>query len=136
MGVGGGIKTNQSQNKPNGIPNKAGTTKLHAVLIGPPAQAISSPASTCPRRRLNLAPMTLKITVYSKSACPQCESAKSLLKARSLPYEEIKIDDEAERLAFYAKCGPAVRQMPQVFINDQRVGGLTGLQAALQQLGL
>lgn len=79
--------------------------------------------------------MTLKITVYSKSACPQCESAKSLLKARSLPYEEIKIDDEAERLAFYAKCGPAVRQMPQVFINDQRVGGLTGLQAALKQLG-
>ena len=136
MEVGGGIKTNQSQNKPNGIPNKAGTTKLHAVLIGLPAQAISSPASTCPRRRLNLAPMTLKITVYSKSACPQCESAKSLLKARSLPYEEIKIDDEAERLAFYAKCGPAVRQMPQVFINDQRVGGLTGLQAALQQLGL
>lgn len=104
--------------------------------LGPPAQAISSPASTCPRRRLNLVPMTLKITVYSKSACPQCESAKSLLKARSLPYEEIKIDDEAERLAFYAKCGPAVRQMPQVFINDQRVGGLTGLQAALQQLGL
>eukprot|EP01034_Spumella_vulgaris_P045890 gene45890-57203_t len=40
--------------------------------------------------------MTLKITVYSKSACPQCESAKSLLKARSLPYEEIKIDDEAD----------------------------------------
>lgn len=104
--------------------------------LGPPPQAIGSPASTCPRRRLNLAPMTLKITVYSKSACPQCESAKSLLKARSLPYEEIKIDDEAERLAFYAKCGPAVRQMPQVFINDQRVGGLTGLQAALQQLGL
>ena len=135
MGVVGGIKTNQSQNKPNGIPNKAGTTKLHAVPLGPPAQAISSPDSTCPRRRLNLAPMTLKITVYSKSACPQCESAKSLLKARSLPYEEIKIDDEAERLAFYAKCGPSVRQMPQIFINDQRVGGLAGLQAALAQLG-
>ena len=58
--------------------------------------------------------MTLQITVYSKSACPQCESAKMLLKSRSLPYEEIKIDDEAERLAFYAKCGPSVRQMPQI----------------------
>ena len=77
--------------------------------------------------------MTLQITVYSKSACPQCESAKMLLKSRSLPYEEIKIDDEAERLA---KCGPSVRQMPQIFINDQRVGGLAGLQAALTQLGL
>lgn len=78
--------------------------------------------------------MPLKIVVYSKSACPQCESAKMLLKSRNLPFEEVKIDDEAERLAFYAKCGPSVRQMPQVFVNDQRVGGLAGLQAALAQL--
>ena len=54
--------------------------------------------------------MPLKIVVYSKSACPQCESAKMLLKSRNLPFEEVKIDDEAERLAFYAKCGPSVRQ--------------------------
>ena len=79
--------------------------------------------------------MELKIVVYSKSACPQCESAKMLLKTRSLPFDEIKIDDEAERMAFYEKCGPSVRQMPQIFINDQRVGGLNGLQAALAQLG-
>ena len=79
--------------------------------------------------------MDLKIVVYSKSACPQCDSAKMLLKARSLPFEEVKIDDEAERLAFYERCGPSVRQMPQVFINDQRVGGVAGLQAALAQLG-
>ncbi len=80
--------------------------------------------------------MELKIVIYSKSACPQCDSAKMLLKARSMPFEEIKIDEEAERLAFFQKCGPSVRQMPQVFINDQRVGGLAGLQAALAQLGL
>ena len=79
--------------------------------------------------------MSLKITVYSKSACPQCESAKMLLKSRSLDFEEIKIEDEAERIAFYEKCGPSVRQMPQIFINDQRVGGLQGLQAALTQIG-
>ncbi|WP_439588617.1 glutaredoxin domain-containing protein [Hydrogenophaga sp.] len=79
--------------------------------------------------------MSLQITVYSKSACPQCESAKMLLKSRSLDFTEIKIDDESERLSFYEKCGPSVRQMPQIFINDQRVGGLAGLQAALTQLG-
>ena len=79
--------------------------------------------------------MELKIVVYSKSACPQCDAAKMLLKTRSLPFEEIRIDDEAERGAFYERCGPSVRQMPQVFINDQRVGGVTGLQAALGQLG-
>lgn len=79
--------------------------------------------------------MELKIVVYSKSACPQCETAKMLLKSRSFDFEEVRIDDEAQRLAFYEKCGPSVRQMPQVFINDQRVGGVAGLQAALAQLG-
>jgi len=79
--------------------------------------------------------MTYQITVYSKSACPQCDTVKKLLQSRSLPFEEIKIDDEAERLAFYARCGPSVRQMPQIFINNQRVGGLAGLQAALAQMG-
>jgi glutaredoxin 3 len=79
--------------------------------------------------------MNLKIVVYSKSACPQCDQAKMLLKTRSIDFEEVKIDDEAERLAFFEKCGPSVRQMPQIFINEQRVGGLAGLQAALAQLG-
>jgi glutaredoxin 3 len=79
--------------------------------------------------------MNLKIVVYSKSACPQCDQAKMLLKTKSIDFEEVKIDDEAERLAFFEKCGPSVRQMPQIFINEQRVGGLAGLQAALTQLG-
>jgi glutaredoxin 3 len=79
--------------------------------------------------------MNLDIVVYSKSACPQCDQAKMLLKTKSIDFKEIRIDDEAERLAFFEKCGPSVRQMPQVFINDQRVGGLAGLQAALVQLG-
>ena len=73
--------------------------------------------------------MSLKIVVYSKSACPQCDSAKMLLKMKSLDFEEIKIDDEAERLAFYAKCGPAVRQMPQIFINGAHIGGCDDLMA-------
>ncbi len=95
----------------------------HGLTMG----SISGPAT--------LFVMELKIVVYSKSACPQCDSAKMLLKNKGLAFEEVKIDDEAERLAFYAKCGPSVRQMPQIFINDQRVGGLNGLQAALAQLG-
>lgn len=78
--------------------------------------------------------MNLRIVVYSKSTCPQCDTAKRLLESRGLPFEVIQIDDEAERLAFYERCGPSVRQMPQVFINDQRVGGVAGLQAALAQL--
>lgn len=78
----------------------------------------------------------MKISVYSKSACPQCDAAKRLLTAKGLSFEEIKLDDEAGRMAFYEKCGPSVRQMPQIFFDDQRVGGLAGLQVALNQLEL
>ena len=93
------------------------------------------PDAACVHGMAKIQAMELKIVVYSKSACPQCESAKMVLKSKSLAFEEIKIDGEAERMAFYEKCGPSVRQMPQIFINDQRVGGLAGLQAALVQLG-
>ncbi|WP_077033780.1 glutaredoxin [Pelomonas sp. KK5] len=80
--------------------------------------------------------MQLNIVVYSKSACPQCDTVKSILKSKSLEFQEVKIDDEDQRKAFYEKCGPSVRSMPQVFFNDQRLGGVAGLQAALAQLKL
>lgn len=31
---------------------------------------------------------------------------------------------------------PDAKQMPQIFIDDQRVGGLAGLKVALNQLSL
>ena len=45
------------------------------------------------------------------------------------------MDTESVRQAFQFAY-PEVKQMPQIFINDQRVGGLAGLQQALKDLGL
>lgn len=72
----------------------------------------------------------MNITVYGKSGCPNCTTAKQLLKSKGLEYEEISAESAAamfELLRHY----PEARQMPQIFINGQRVGGLAGLQAAL-----
>ena len=80
--------------------------------------------------------MQLNIVVHSKSACSQCEIVKNLLTAKNIAFDEFRIDEEDRRKAFYEKCGPSVRSMPQVFINDQRVGGIAGLQAAFAQLSL
>ena len=77
----------------------------------------------------------MKVIVYTKSACPNCVSAKMLLKSKNLEYKEICLDNEAERAAFNVMFLD-VRQMPQIFIDGQRVGGLTGLQAALNQVNL
>ena len=77
----------------------------------------------------------LHIFVYTKSMCPNCTSAKKLLKSKRLPFIECDIEDPAVAEAFFF-AHPDARQMPQIFINDQRVGGLAGLQAALKQLGV
>lgn len=77
----------------------------------------------------------MKITVYSKDACPNCVSAKQLLERKGLPYEERDVGNPVfmEQLI---NTWPEARQLPQIFIDGQRVGGLAGLQAALKELGL
>jgi glutaredoxin 3 len=77
----------------------------------------------------------MKIHVYTKSGCPNCVTAKALLKSRGLPFEEDSLDEPALMAAFQ-RMYPEARQMPQITIDGQRVGGLAGLQAALRQLGL
>ena len=77
----------------------------------------------------------MNIFVYTKSKCPNCVAAKRLLKSKGLKFIENDMDTETVRQAFHFAY-PDVKQMPQIFINDQRVGGLAGLQQALKDLGL
>ena len=77
----------------------------------------------------------MKVTIYSKSGCPNCVTAKNLLQSLNLEYKEIDIE-VGDRLANFVANYPDARQMPQIFIGDQRVGGLAGLQAALKKLGM
>lgn len=77
----------------------------------------------------------MNITIYTKAQCPNCVTAKQLLKSKGLAYEEWDMGDEYVAATF-AKLYPDVRQMPQIFIDGQRVGGLAGLQQALKQVGL
>lgn len=77
----------------------------------------------------------MNIVIYSKRNCPNCVSAKQLLKSKGLEYDEFTADGMTLE-AIEIVCGRGVRQMPQIFIEGQRVGGLAGLQAALKELGL
>lgn len=75
----------------------------------------------------------MNLTIYTKNGCPNCDTAKRLLKAKQMPYEERNVEYNP---ALLDDLPPNVRQMPQIFIDGQRVGGLAGLQAALKQVGL
>ena len=77
----------------------------------------------------------IHVTVYTRSNCPNCESAKRLLESKGLKYADVDIE-VGDRLANLLKEFPDARQMPQIFIGDQRVGGLAGLKVALDQIGI
>lgn len=79
----------------------------------------------------------MNITIYTKSNCPNCGAAKNLLKSKGLAWTENSLEDPETDWGLYLRMRhPDARQMPQIFINGQRVGGLAGLQAALKQVGL
>ena len=75
----------------------------------------------------------MNITIYTKSNCPNCVAAKQLLKSKGLRYVEADVESNAVLLD---DLPPGVRQMPQIWIDGQRVGGLAGLRVALNQLEL
>ena len=71
-----------------------------------------------------------KIEVYSTAVCPYCVAAKNLLKSRGLEWTEVRIDtDVTEREAMLTRSGGR-RSVPQIFVNDQHVGGFDDLVAA------
>lgn len=68
------------------------------------------------------------ITIYTTNYCPYCVKAKDLLKRKGLAYEEISAEDDAVREAMILKAGGR-RTVPQIFINDQHIGGCDDLYA-------
>lgn len=75
----------------------------------------------------------IDILMYTKSNCPNCTAAKMVLKMEGLTFRELSVDSEENRTLLMKEDAHA-RQMPQIFINGQRVGGLAGLQAALKAI--
>ncbi|HTM28486.1 MAG TPA: glutaredoxin 3 [Rhodanobacter sp.] len=71
-----------------------------------------------------------KIEVYSTAVCPYCVAAKNLLKSKGLEWTEVRVDtDPVQRDAMLARSGGR-RTVPQIFVNDQHVGGYDDLVAA------
>lgn len=68
------------------------------------------------------------VIVYSSAHCPYCVMAKQLLERKGVAYKEIRVDLEpAKREEMMRKSKQ--RTVPQIFINDQAVGGYTDLLA-------
>ena len=69
-----------------------------------------------------------KIVIYTKDQCPFCSRAKSLFSSKNVSFEEISLEnkpDEFQKL----KAKTKMQTVPQIFINDQLIGGYDSLIA-------
>ncbi|HXC49645.1 MAG TPA: glutathione peroxidase [Candidatus Limnocylindrales bacterium] len=69
---------------------------------------------------------TANVVVFSKTGCPHCARAKSLLDAEGMPFHEIEISTAGGLGALRAVSGAVT--VPQVFIDGVHVGSADDLE--------
>ena len=68
-----------------------------------------------------------KVEIYTWQYCPFCIRAKSLLKKKKINFIEYKIDGDADARAFMIKRANGRRTLPQIFIDNEGIGGCDDL---------
>ena len=75
-----------------------------------------------------------KVTIYTVMFCGYCARAKHLLKSKEVEFEEIDVSfSPAKRTEMEVRTGGDSKP-PQIWINDQHVGGSDAL-IALERAG-
>jgi glutaredoxin 3 len=73
----------------------------------------------------------MKAVVWSKDACPFCVQAKALLESKSIEFEERNVSKDWTREQLL-EAVPDARTLPQIFLDEQHIGGFTELRKHLQ----
>lgn len=69
-----------------------------------------------------------RVRMYTTNVCPYCIRAKTLLKAKNVTFEEINVSGDHETREWLVKTTRR-RTVPQIFINDEAIGGYDELRA-------
>ena len=67
--------------------------------------------------------------VYGTKICLYCDKAENLLKTKDLPFEKIYIDEDDDAKDYIVKQG--FKTVPQIWLDDEYVGGFKELKAKL-----
>ena len=70
-----------------------------------------------------------KITIYTGPVCNYCDAAKKLLKRNNVSYSEINIAEVDGALDEMLKKANGKRTIPQIFFDDQHIGGYEEIRA-------
>jgi glutaredoxin 3 len=73
--------------------------------------------------------MAANVEIYTWSSCPFCIRAKALLTKKGVNYTEHCIDGDEVARAKMADRANGRRSLPQIFINDQHIGGCDDIHA-------
>ncbi len=73
--------------------------------------------------------MTVNVEIYTWASCPFCIRAKALLDQKGVRYTEYGIDGDETARSQMAERAQGRRSLPQIFINDQHIGGCDDLYA-------
>ena len=74
--------------------------------------------------------MQMKAVIYSKPACGYCVAAKNLMNNKGIEYEERYLDSQESIMQFITEH-PDKRSMPQIWIDDEHIGGFEQLKTKL-----
>ena len=77
----------------------------------------------------------MKINIYTKDNCIWCDRAKNLLNSVDLTYTEKDLSDDNVRQKFYKKVAGGVSTVPQIYIEDKRIGGFPQLVTWFEENG-
>ncbi len=80
--------------------------------------------------------MNKNVIIYTSSLCGFCYSAKSLLKRKNIPYEEINIDLDYEKRKEMIKKTNGRTSVPQIFFKNLHIGGCDDLFKLEEENGL
>jgi len=75
----------------------------------------------------------MKAIVWSKYHCPYCDQAKALLTQKGIQFEERKVGDGYTKEDLLESV-PNARTVPQIFVDDQLIGGFTELKTFLEKV--
>ena len=70
-----------------------------------------------------------KIEIYTTPICTYCDRAKQLLRKHNLSFEEINVASNLEKREEMLKRSNGRQTVPQIFINNQHIGGSDDLYA-------
>ena len=73
--------------------------------------------------------MKAKVEIYTWQTCPYCIRAKLLLWWKGVNYTEYKIDGDGAARVKMAERANGRRSVPQIFINDEHIGGCDDIYA-------